>query len=114
MIKPLKPCSARCTGWIVARQLGISFVAACPRCWAGETLRPDPAYYYRSKQPPMNIKDIEIGMRVHADDCAPEDADQGYVTAINYDTGMVEVVWDTLQSSDQLAAGLKPGPLPHA
>jgi|SRR5690349_18901003 hypothetical protein len=61
----------------------------------------------------MKLEDIEIGMRVHGDDCAPEDADQGYVTAINYETGMVEVAWDSCQSSEQLACGLKPGDLPE-
>jgi len=49
MIRPLKPCSARCTGWIVARVLGISLVTHCPRCWSGEILRPEPSYYHRSK-----------------------------------------------------------------
>lgn len=60
----------------------------------------------------MKLEDIEIGMRVHGDDCAPEDADQGRVIDINHETGMVEVAWDSLQSSWQLADGLEPGPLP--
>lgn len=60
----------------------------------------------------MDIAQVKVGMRVHADDCAPEDADQGYVTAINYETGMVAVAWDSLQSSEQLAEGLEPGDLP--
>ncbi|HEY6728326.1 MAG TPA: hypothetical protein VI197_30155 [Polyangiaceae bacterium] len=62
----------------------------------------------------MQLADVTIGMRVHADDCAPEDADQGYVLAVNQETGMVSVGWDSCQTTDQLASALKPGALPCA
>lgn len=61
----------------------------------------------------MKITDIEIGMRVHADDCAPEDADSGIVLDIDHARpDGVLVGWDTCQQSWQSAESLEPGPLP--
>lgn len=46
MISPLRPCSARCPGWRIARSRGRPVIVhRCEACWEGEPLPPLSAYF---------------------------------------------------------------------
>lgn len=56
MITPVRRCSPDCSGYRLARPLGVTIAVRCPACWCDAPLAPDSSYYARQPEPADAIR----------------------------------------------------------